>query len=247
MQGGESLAKILNLFNKGKKSLDIRLENIKNGDSDDREALIEEYTPFIIKTITKVTNRYIETENDDEYSVGLQAFNDAIDKYNSDKGSFINFAALLIRNKVIDFLRKETPSKPTIYINDENEDKTSFDKVTKSPDFTESYDMKEQILRFQSKLAEFDITMEDLVENSPKHIDTRLNSIKIARYIFEDIDMKKTLYRTKSLPVKRLLQYENATQKILKRNRKFIIATFLVLDSDADILKSYLYEVERRD
>ena len=107
--------------------------------------------------------------------------------------------------------------------------------------------MKEQILRFQSKLAEFDITMEDLVENSPKHIDTRLNSIKIARYIFEDIDMKKTLYRTKSLPVKRLLQYENATQKILKRNRKFIIATFLVLDSDADILKSYLYEVERRD
>ena len=56
---------------------------IKNTDINE---LIEEYIPFIIKTISKFTNRYVSIENDEEFSIGLFGFYEAIQKYNNDRG-----------------------------------------------------------------------------------------------------------------------------------------------------------------
>ena len=48
---------------------------IKNTDINE---LIEEYIPFIIKTISKFTNRYVSIENDEEFSIGLVGFYEAV-------------------------------------------------------------------------------------------------------------------------------------------------------------------------
>ena len=88
-------------------SVEKRLEVIKGGDLEERNKLIEDYIPFIIKTVSKQLNRYIETENSDEFSIGLIAFNEAIEKYNSDKGIFLKFAELVISNRIKDNLRKK--------------------------------------------------------------------------------------------------------------------------------------------
>ena len=43
----------------------------------------------------------------DEFSIGLQAFNEALDAYQSDKGaSFLYFAKMVINRRVIDYIRK---------------------------------------------------------------------------------------------------------------------------------------------
>ena len=84
-----------------------RLEAIKGGDLEERNKLIEDYVPFVIKTVSKQLNRYIETENCDEFSVGLIAFNEAIDRHESDRGNFIKFAELVISNRIKDTLRKK--------------------------------------------------------------------------------------------------------------------------------------------
>ncbi len=70
-----------------KESLENKLSNIKNGDEEERERLIKDYLPFIIKTVSNKINRYIETENSPEYIIGLEAFNEAIDKYDFPKAS----------------------------------------------------------------------------------------------------------------------------------------------------------------
>ena len=60
--------------------------NIQNN-GEDKEAFIVQYQPFIRKSISSVCRRYI-TEQDDEYSIGLFAFNEAIEQYSYKKEIF---------------------------------------------------------------------------------------------------------------------------------------------------------------
>jgi RNA polymerase sigma factor len=46
----------------------------------DVNELIEKHMPFIIKSISDVTGRYVSCENDEELSVGLLGFHEAIEK-----------------------------------------------------------------------------------------------------------------------------------------------------------------------
>lgn len=236
----------LKIFKRTKSSIEDRLRKIKDGDDEERESFIEEYTPFIIKSITKVTNRYIEIENDDEFSIGLEAFNEAIDKYEFTKGSFVRYAETVIRNRTIDFHRKTRGLNKVVSIDGESLMESKMEITSKNSDFTERYEMKEQILELQTLLKEFNINFKELVEESPKHIDTRLNSIYIAKAIVKDDDIKEELYRKKMLPAKKIVERIGVSKKVLKGNRKFIIATALIVDSKLDLLIDYISEVEGR-
>lgn len=57
-----------------------------------------------MKCASTVTHKYI-TKSDDEWSVVLSAFAQAIDNYNIGKGSFYSFAELVIRRRLIDYVR----------------------------------------------------------------------------------------------------------------------------------------------
>lgn len=233
------MAKVFDFFKKD--AFKKRLENINSGDIQERENLIKEYIPFIIKTISKTTNRYVESENSEEYSIGLEAFNEAIDKYEESKGSFVSFAELVIKSRIYDYLRKVKKYSLTVPISQfEEEEQEKIYNIHKSDDFSESVVLQDEIREFELKLKDFDITFEDLVKDSPKHSDTRKNAISIARYIQENIELKDELMRKKTLPSSKLINNLNTTAKILKGSRKFIIAAVLILDSDLDILKSYI-------
>ena len=68
-----------------------------------RESVIVKYTPFILKTASDLTGRYINQGIDEEYSVSLIAFNEAIDSFDSTRGvSFFAFARVVIRRRLMD-------------------------------------------------------------------------------------------------------------------------------------------------
>ncbi|MCG8542311.1 MAG: RNA polymerase sigma-I factor [Clostridia bacterium] len=237
----------LELFKRKKVNIEDRLKKIKNGDREERENLIEEYTPFIIKSITRVTNKYIEIENNDEFSIGLEAFNEAINKYEFQKGSFIKYAEMVIRSRIIDFQRKTRSLSNLVSLDRDSPMEDRIKEGLKINDFTDKYDMKEEILRLKSLLKGFNITFQELVEDSPKHIDTRLNSINIAKSIVENDDIKEEFYKKKVLPAKKIIDRIGVTKKVLKGNRKFIIATVLILDNDLDLLIGYISMIEGRE
>ncbi|WP_066498660.1 RNA polymerase sigma-I factor [Abyssisolibacter fermentans] len=241
------MGSVLKIFKRKKVNIEDKLKKIKDGDVLERENFINEYIPFIIKSITKVTNKYIEIENNDEFSIGLEAFNEAIDKYDFQKGSFIKYAETVIKSRTIDFLRKTKELNKVVSIDRDNSINRKVKGTSDNKDFTEQYEMKEQILKFGILLEKFDITFKELIEESPKHIDTRLNSIYIARSIIENEDIKKELYRKKTLPAKKIIEKIGVSKKVLKGNRKFIIATVLLLSSDLDLLIEYISGVEGRD
>ncbi|WP_425328875.1 sigma-70 family RNA polymerase sigma factor [Ruoffia tabacinasalis] len=75
------------------------------------EQLIEKHYGFIIKVVSETTNRYVNVQNDDAFSIALLAFKEAVEKYDESKGSLLNFVKVVIRSRVIDYLRKEKRMK----------------------------------------------------------------------------------------------------------------------------------------
>ena len=105
---------MLGLFfkkNQRKKSLEESVELIQKGDTTLQNELIKSYKPFIAKTVSSVCKRYIY-ESDDEFSIGMIAFNEAIEKFNTEKGSsLLSFAEVLIKRRVIDYIRKNAKKR----------------------------------------------------------------------------------------------------------------------------------------
>ena len=187
---------VLSLFKKD--SLTKRLERIRTGDATEREKLIEDYIPFIIKTVSNKINKYIESQNSEEFSIGLHAFNEAIDKYDISKGGFLNFAKLVIESRLIDYMRKLNKTKRVVLLSQiEDEQKYRLQECYLIDDFTEAVALKSEIKEFEAELKKFNIAFGDLVEQSPKHIDTRTKAINIAKYIVANKEIKQELFEKK--------------------------------------------------
>ncbi len=69
--------------------------------------LIRDHYGFIIKATSDSLNRYVNVHNDDAFSIALQSFEEACQKYDQDKGPFLAYAKLVIRSRLIDHVRRE--------------------------------------------------------------------------------------------------------------------------------------------
>lgn len=208
----------------------IRSRKSKNNTS--RSKLIEEYMPFIISEISKVTGRYVSYENSMELSVGLMAFDEAIDKYQSDKGSFTNFASLVIGSRVRDFLRKNNYYEQHVPVK-ENEEFGEVVQFVEDP-------LKEEVSEFNDILDSFNIDIETLVEESPTHQKTRRENIKLGRDVSKEEPIVKKLYRTKKLPMADIVLKFKTTKKKLKYHRNFLISVIVVFNENLSNIMEFM-------
>ena len=63
--------------------------------------LIRDYLPFIRSEASKCISRFC-TEQDDEFSIAMLAFHEAVLGYERTRGAFLSYAAMLIRSRIID-------------------------------------------------------------------------------------------------------------------------------------------------
>lgn len=68
--------------------------------------LIRRYIPFIRAESSKFLGRFC-TDSDDEYSIAMIAFHEAIVGYSRERGAFLKYAGMLIRSRLTDYARKE--------------------------------------------------------------------------------------------------------------------------------------------
>jgi RNA polymerase sigma factor len=235
------------LFKLGKKqSLEEKVLAIQNGDLTLQDELIDKYKPFIAKTVSTVCKRYIN-EQDDEFSIGLIAFNESIEKYSTEKGSsLLSFAELIIKRRVIDFIRKESRQQ-TVKLDtqaaDEDSIQSKYEVEASVDDFQKQVEQehrKDEIIHYQTVLKQFDLSFNDLVEHSPKHADARENAMKVANTVIQTPEFKKTLFDKRRLPMKDLEKHVDVSRKTIERNRKYIIAVCIIMASDYVYLKEYV-------
>ncbi|WP_243840620.1 RNA polymerase sigma-I factor [Paenisporosarcina antarctica] len=245
------LASIQGLFSKKQSKIDIEelVIQAKNGDNEVLHEILLAYTPFMKKTASFVCKRYI-SEQDDEYSVAMYAFYEAIEHFELNKNaSFLTFAHLLIRRKLIDYIRKESKRKEFSLgqMTAEHEEyQDSFAILESSHSFEQftakqqEEERKHQIKVYESLLKPFGLSFQELVKVSPSHEDSRQTAIQIAQIIVETDEFYEILQTKKRLPMKDLESLVHVSRKTLERHRKYIVALVILLKSDLHYIKDYL-------
>jgi RNA polymerase sigma factor len=235
------------LFKLGKKqTLEDKVLAIQKGDVLLQNELIRQYKPFIAKTVSGVCKRYIN-EQDDEFSIGLIAFHESIEKYSTEKGSsLLSFAELIIKRRVIDYIRKESrqiTAKLDTNLDDEDTVQSKYEVEVSVDDFQKQLEQehrRDEIEHYKTVLQQFDLSFKDLAENSPKHSDARENAMVVANTVIQNPDFKRALFEKKRLPIKDLEKHVQVSRKTIERNRKYIIAVCIIMASDYVYLKEYV-------
>lgn len=211
-----------------------KLALIRSGDRQAREDLIGAYIPFIARASAKVCGRSLEWDRDDELSVGLAAFNEAIDRFDQDRGvPFPAFARLIIKSRVTDFLRRQHRHNAHggLSLDDDSRESSAVEVSRAWERHLEqeaTREREEEMAEFGKVLGEFGITFDDLVRVSPKHRDTRSNLLGVARRLAGERDLFGQMMATGKLPVAALAQMCGVNAKTIERGRRYIIATSLI-------------------
>ncbi len=221
------------------------LEKIQNGDRHARNAFIERYDPFILSVTSKVRGEYVDKHNDHEYSIALEAFDKAIQLYDANKGSaFFPFAKLIIRQELIDYYRKTLKNKDIPFSVLEKEDPDFLKHYPSKEEMGENFFLKNEIAIFRSMLEEYGIRFESLVQESPKHQDTRQGIFRLVYKMINDPGIREEVFRSGRLPLKKIEPMAEIKRKALEKHRKYILATFLLLTSELETMKNYFAEVQ---
>ena len=76
------------------------------GDVQAADRLISSYLPFIKAETAKFLKRPPIEGQDDELSIAMMAFHEAIGSYSRTRGAFLKYAGMLIRSRLIDYSRR---------------------------------------------------------------------------------------------------------------------------------------------
>ena len=76
-------------------------------DEERMDAFIRQNRRFILGCAHKTLHRFV-SESDDEWSIALIAFHEAVQSYDSGKGSFKSFAALVIKRRLMDYMDSQS-------------------------------------------------------------------------------------------------------------------------------------------
>ncbi len=214
------------------------LRKAQSGNPADRERLIEQYRPFIIRTVSHICKRQIGW-NHDEASIGLIAFNHAIDRYDETHGkTFDNFAFMIIRSRLVDEFRRQGKilKIESMVLDDNDEFNQASSEIASSLVAYEreqsATELVQELLMYDEMLQEYGVSLEELEECSPKHRDARKQLIHIAKRFSEETEWMIVLQRTKRLPIKEMLRNFAVSHKTLERNRKYLIALVLIYTCD---------------
>lgn len=222
----------------------------QKGDVSAREQILQDYRPFYLRVASASCRKYLVLGRDDEASIAMIAFNEAIDSYNTDGGaSFLSFAEIVIKRRMVDYFRRQSKRADEIplsaFESDENEDSVIQRIESKEAHAVlqiqeETEERREEIFRLDQLLSHYGIRFSDLVKLSPKHQDARDRALQVARTLMKEPELLAYLTSKKSLPLKELEERVDVSRKTLERQRKYIITLTLILIGDFYHLQEYL-------
>lgn len=227
-------------------TINERVEKIKD-DENQINIFVEEYKPFIASCVEKSVGHYVSYGHDDELSIGLIAFVEAINSYDSTKGNFLSFSQNVIKRRIIDYYRKEKKHERVIPINEQvnEEDGEELDlTIGKSLEEYSKEEVSEyrklELEQLKRELEEWDISFFELVNISPKHNKTRLMYSEIIKFILSRHEMVKQIKQKKYIPIAEIEKSLKIPRKKIERGRKYIIAVLIILTGDYEYIRDYV-------
>ncbi len=220
------------------------------GDSRAADALIGDYLPFIKSETAKFTGRIPQEGQDDELSIAMIAFHEAMQGYREGRGSFLKFAAVNIRRRLIDHSRAEKRHIGHVSLDakiSEDAEGTLRDTIADGEDAYEVLHMREatrrEIAELTEQLASFGLTLGDIADNCPRQDKTLASCRKAFACAREEPEHIRELLRTKKLPITALSLHSGVNKKTLERHRKYLMALLLIYSNGYELIRGHLKRV----
>lgn len=209
-----------------------------------RNDFISEYTEFILSSASKALGKFVR-KDDDDFSVAILAFDEAITKFDNNKGEFFSFADLMIKNRLIDEYRKRNKNNIILFSelateNDEG-DTCEFEVVGNS-DVVSDTAVEIEVLKEEMK--KYDISFFDLPKYTPKSYKTKAQVYDVLMFIKDSKLAKKSILFNKEIPAKLICESLSIKAKLLERHRKYIIAATIILSGDYPIISEYIHNLK---
>ena len=215
---------------------------------DTREAdrLIGAYMPFIRAETARWLKRPPVEGHDDELSIAMIAFHEAICGYSRMRGAFLKYAAMLIRSRLIDYHRQEKRHESLVSLDtpSEKDDTPIGELITDGRDHSEELAVREatraEIEELGRNMQEFGVSLSDVADNCPKQKRTLNACQRAVRYAKEHPELLEDFLRTKRLPITKLAVGSGVEKKTLERHRSYMAALLLIYTNGYEIIRGHL-------
>ena len=217
------------------------------------DELVAQYLPFIRSETAKFLKRFPE-DGQDELSIAMFAFYEAAMSYKSGKGSFLKLAATAIRNRLIDYYRRERRHTGVVSLNAQSSNEDDFtladqisDDRNEVEELHDRITVQKEIQEFTRQLQEFGLSLSDIADNCPKQDRTLTACMQVLDHARQNPDLLDQLVKTKKLPLSLLVEGTGADRKTLERHRKYIVAILLAYTNGFEIIRSHLSRLKRKE
>jgi RNA polymerase sigma factor len=204
---------------------------------------ISEFTPFIKKEVIKFTKRSFEIENTFEFSVAVLAFKEAIYYHSENQHlSFLNFSSLLIRKRLLDYVKFSNGKKTFSISNFEKKHLHLIEQLhlPEQNKYHKEYTMLYEISIFKKMLKPFKISDENLLKYSPRNDIIKHKCFKVAEEILKNNDLLEDILTKKIYPVSKLQKITQVKKRDIRYHKGFIVSAVLIFSSKLDTLKGYI-------
>lgn len=227
----------------------------KGFSTQEKDRLLHEYKPFILRTASAVLNRYV-SESDDAWSIALIAFSEALDRYKPGKGNFEAYARLVIKRRLIDDMRRrrkfqqEINVAPQVFSGSADPEECQMNlvrRIVARDAMQPAENLQEEITEASSLLAHYGFSFWDLADCSPKAGKTRAACVAAVRHMLRTPTLIQKMKSTGRLPIYALAAESRTSLKLLARHRRYIIAVVEILTGDYPGLSQYLKFVGKEE
>lgn len=220
-------------------------------DTDAADSLIRQYMGFIRAEAAKYLHRAPVEGQDEELSIVLLAFYEAILAYEKNRGAFLSYASRGIRNRLIDYYRKEKRHTKVVSlyepVQDDDSDSMKIDHLEHPVNEIEREHhrsaTKEEIQEFEKQLRDFGISFSDVADNCPRQERTLQACRRVLAAARENPKLLDELIRTKKLPMAALSEISKTDKKTMERHRKYLVAVLLAFTNGYEIIRGHLYHL----
>ena len=218
-------------------------------DMEAADRLIGSYMPFIKSETAKFLKRPPMEGHDDELSIAMIAFHEAVRGYSRSRGAFLKYAAMIMKSRLIDYRRKEQRHGNVISLDAPagEDDAPLSDTIADETDHNEAYVVREatraEIEELTRQMREFGVPLSDVADNCPKQQRTLEACRKALWHAKEHPELLDELLKTRRLPIARLSEGSGTERKTLERHRKYMVALLLIYTNGYEIIRGHLTQV----